>query len=107
MDHNDTTRESLLSALVAEHGREYGFAAALGVLLLLNITGVFRTILGLDTAILVTVLAGYKTFYNTISGLLERTISADLALCIAAGGAPSAGEEGAAGGGAVIALGGG
>src|ERR1035437_4367678 len=96
MEHNETPRESLLAALFAEHGREYGFAAALGVLLLLNVTGVFRGILGLDTAILVTVLAGYKTFYNTISGLLEKTISADLALCIAAVAALSVGEYAAA-----------
>jgi Cu+-exporting ATPase len=96
MERNDTTRESLLSTLFAEHGREYGFAAALGVLLLLNVTGVFRFILGLDTAILVTVLAGYKTFYNTISGLLEKTISADLALCIAVIAALSVGEYAAA-----------
>ena len=66
------------------------------MLLLLNVTGVFRTIVGLDTAIVVTVLAGYKTFYNTISGLLERTISADLALCIAAIAALSVGEYAAA-----------
>jgi Cu+-exporting ATPase len=83
MEHNETPRESLLAELFAENGREYGFAAALGALLLLNVTGVFRGIWGLDTAIVVTVFAGYKTFYNTISGLLEKTISADLALCIA------------------------
>ena len=96
MERNDTPRESLLAELFAENGREYGFAAALGVLLLLNVTGVFRNILGLDTAILVTVLAGYKTFYNTITGLLEKTISADLALCIAAIAALSVGEYAAA-----------
>jgi HflK protein len=96
MERNDTTRESLLGALFAEHRREYGFAAALGVVLLLNVTGAFRGILGLDTAILVTVLAGYKTFYNTISGLLEKKISADLALCIAVIAALSVGEYAAA-----------
>jgi hypothetical protein len=56
MEHTDTARESLLAELFAENWREYGFAAALGVLLLLNVTGVFRTILELNTAILVTVL---------------------------------------------------
>jgi Cu+-exporting ATPase len=96
MEDNNTHRESLLAELLSANGREYGFAAALGVVLLLNITGMFRTILGLDTAILVTVLAGYKTFYNTISGLLERIISADLALCIAAVAALSVGEYAAA-----------
>ena len=62
------------------------------MLLLLNVTGVFRSIVGLDTAILVTLLAGYKTFYNSISALLEKTISADLALCIAVIAALSVGE---------------
>jgi HflK protein len=52
-------------------------------LLLLNWSGVFKTILGIDTAILVTLLAGYKTFHNSISALLEKRISADIALCIA------------------------
>ncbi len=61
----------------------YGFAAVLGVLLLLNFLGVFTTFFGIDTAILIALLAGYKTFYNSLSALLERRISADVALCIA------------------------
>ena len=96
MEHTDTPRESVLADLIAQNGSEYGFAAVLGLLLLLNVTGVFRGILGMDTAILVTVLAGYKTFYNTISGLLEKTFSADLALCIAVIAALSVGEYAAA-----------
>src|SRR5690349_14057460 len=67
----------------AELLSEYGFAAAVGLILLLNVTGGFKTILGLDTAIIITLLAGYKTFYNSISALLNKTISADLALCVA------------------------
>src|ERR1035441_547168 len=55
-----------------ERIRYYTFAAFVGVLLLANWLGVFRTIFGLDTAIVVTLLAGYKTFYNSISALLER-----------------------------------
>ena len=61
----------------------YGFAAALGALLLLYFLGVFTTFFGIDTAILIALLAGYKTFYNSLSALLEKRISADLALCIA------------------------
>ncbi len=61
----------------------YAFAAVLGVLLLLNFLGVFKTFFGIDTAILIALLAGYKTFYNSLSALLEKRISADLALCIA------------------------
>jgi len=77
---------------VSWFAREYGFAALVGALLLLNVTGVFKTVFGFDTAILVTLLAGYKTFYNSISALLEKTISADVALCIAVIAALSVGE---------------
>jgi Cu+-exporting ATPase len=66
-----------------ERIRYYGFAACVGLLLLLNWLGIFRTIFGLDTAILITLLAGYKTFYNSITAIMERRISADIALCIA------------------------
>ena len=66
-----------------EQIRYFGFAGFVGVLLLLNVTGLFRTVFGLDTAAIVTVLAGYRIFYNSISALLEGNISADLAICIA------------------------
>src|SRR5579859_4004504 len=66
-----------------ERIRYYTFAAFVGVLLLLNVTGIWKTIFGIDTAVFVTLLAGYKTFYNSISALLEKRISADIALCVA------------------------
>jgi cation transport ATPase len=75
-----------------ERIRYYTFAAFVGVLLLLNWLGIFRTIFGLDTAIVITLLAGYKTFYNSIEALLERRISADIALCIAVIAALSVGQ---------------
>jgi Cu+-exporting ATPase len=75
-----------------ERIRYYGFAAFVGILLALNLTGVFKTFLGIDTAVFITLLAGYKTFYNSISALLEKEISADLALCIAVIAALSVGE---------------
>jgi len=75
-----------------ERIRYYGFAAFVGVLLALNLTNVFKTFMGIDTAVFVTLLAGYKTFYNSISALLEKEISADLALCIAVIAALSVGE---------------
>src|SRR5271165_1561478 len=75
--------DSQSSSFLAEFGTEYGYAAIIGVLLVLNVTGVFKYIFGLDTAILLTLMAGYKTFYNSISALLAKTISADLALCVA------------------------
>jgi len=61
----------------------YGFAAFVGALLLLNVLGVFKTFFGIDTAILIALLAGYKTFYNSLSALLEKRVSADVALCLA------------------------
>jgi Cu+-exporting ATPase len=75
-----------------ERIRYFGLAAVVGVLLLLNLTGIFKTIFGIDTAAILTVVAGYRTFYNAIHGLLERTISADLAICIAVVAALSVGE---------------
>ncbi len=70
----------------------FGFTLAVGVLLLLNFLGVFRTIAGIDTALFLTLIAGYKTFYKAISDLLERKISADLAIVIAAVAATLVGE---------------
>src|SRR5712691_482219 len=75
-----------------ERIRYYGFAAFVGVLLLLNWLGIFKTFLGIDTAVIITLLAGYKTFYNSISSLLEKKISADLAICVAVVAALSVGE---------------
>src|SRR6202140_5642112 len=75
----NTIGDSQISPLLSE----YGFAAFVGLLLLLNLTGTFKTIFGLDTAIFITLLAGYKTFYNSVAALLEKKISADLALCVA------------------------
>jgi HflK protein len=70
----------------------YSYAAFVGVLLLLNWVGIFKTLFGIDTAIFVTLLAGYKTFYNSISSILEKRISADIALCVAVIAALAVGE---------------
>jgi Cu+-exporting ATPase len=75
-----------------ERIRYYAFAGFVGVLLALNLTGVFKTVYGIDTAILITLLAGYKTFHNSISALLEKRISADIALCVAVIAALAVGE---------------
>ncbi len=72
--------------------RYFGFAGLVGILLLLNLAGVFKTVFGIDTAAILTVLAGYRIFYNAISALLEKKISADLAICIAVIAALLAGE---------------
>ncbi|MCC6585749.1 MAG: FtsH protease activity modulator HflK [Bryobacterales bacterium] len=75
-----------------ERIRYFGFAGTVGFLLLLNLTGVFRTVFGIDTAAILTLVAGYRTFNNAIRGLLDRTISADLAISIAVVAALSIGE---------------
>lgn len=72
------------------------FTALIGILLLLNWLGIFRTFYGIDTAILITLVGGYKIIYNAISSLLERKFSADIALVIAAGAALYVGEYRAA-----------
>ena len=61
--------------------------ATVGALLLLNWFGLFRTIYGWDTAIFLAVIGGYRIFYEALSGVLKREISADLAVAIAALGA--------------------
>ena len=76
-----------------ERVRYYAFAALVGALLLLNWLGIFKTLFGLDTAIIITLLAGYKTFHNSVSALLEKRISADIALCIAVIAALSVGQN--------------
>jgi len=62
---------------------QFGFAAFVGLLLLLNVVGIFKTVLGIDTAAVLTLAAGYRIFHNAISSLLEKKVSADLAICIA------------------------
>jgi len=39
------------------------------------VTGVWKTVFGIDTAAIITLLAGYKTFHNSISSLLEKQFS--------------------------------
>src|SRR6202453_4994500 len=70
----------------------YSYAATVGVLLLLNWLGAWKTLFGIDTAVFITLLAGYKTFYNSISALFEKRISADIALCVAVIAALAAGQ---------------
>src|ERR1700686_666933 len=63
-----------------ERLRYFGFAGIVGVLLLLNLFGVFTTIFGIDTAAILTVLAGYRIFRNAIAALVEGDISNELAI---------------------------
>src|SRR2546430_1395174 len=75
-----------------ERIRYYSFAAFVGPRLPLRVTGVWKSISGIDPAVIITLLAGYKTFHNSIPALLEKRISADIALCVAVIAALSVGE---------------
>ncbi len=68
------------------------FTAAVGVLLLLNWLGIVKTFAGIDTAILLTLIGGYKIYYNSISALFERRIIAEIAIFIAIAAALAIGE---------------
>jgi Cu+-exporting ATPase len=76
----------------ADRIRTFAFAGIVGFLLILNFTGTFRTIFGIDTAAILTLAAGYRVFYHAISSLFARQISADLAIVIAVIAAMSVGE---------------
>jgi len=68
------------------------FTAAVGVALLLNVTGVVTTVFGVNTALVLAVVAGYKIVYQAILDLLDRRLSADLAIVVAAVAAVAVGE---------------
>ena len=72
--------------------RQFGFAGAVGLGLALNYLGWFKSIAGLDTAALLALAAGYRTFYNSVAALLERRLSADLAVSLAVAAALLIGE---------------
>jgi len=74
-----------------EHERltwhEVAFIVLIGAGILLNALGIFKTLPGtnLDTAVLLTVIGGWRIFYESFSELLlHRRIGADLAVSIAA-----------------------
>jgi cation transport ATPase len=66
--------------------------AGVGALLLLNVLGIVTTVFGVNTALLLAVVAGYKIVYQAILDLLDRRFSADLAIVVAAAAAVAVGE---------------
>lgn len=88
LHHTPETSETSGQALL----KQFGFAAAVGAGLLLNFLGVFKSVAGVDTAAVLALIAGYRTFYNSVSALLERKLSADLAISIAVVAALGIGE---------------
>ena len=75
-----------------ERIRTFAFAGVVGVLLLLNFTGIWKTVFGIDTAAILALLAGYRTIAHAITRLLAGEITADLAIVIAVLAAMAAGE---------------
>lgn len=79
------------------HGllQRIGFIAlcgAVGVLLLLYLTGVVRTVAGIDLALILTLVAGYPLIRHAILDLLQGHFSSHLTIAIAAGAAVWIGE---------------
>jgi Cu+-exporting ATPase len=68
------------------------FTVAVGVMLLLNWLGLYTTIFGINTALLLALIGGYKIFYKAITGLFEKRVTADLAIVVAIGAALAIGE---------------
>lgn len=75
-----------------ERLRTFAFAAVVGILLLLNFTGVWKTVFSIDTAAILALVAGYRTIAHAIGRLLAGEITADLAIVIAVLAAMSVGE---------------
>src|SRR5438105_1276954 len=71
---------------------DVAFILFVGAMLLLNVLGLFRDIFGIDTAIILTVVGGYRIFWDSISRLLRGKIGGDLAVTIAAFAALAIGE---------------
>src|SRR5262249_14671643 len=61
-------------------------------MLLLNVTGLFTQIFGLDTALVVTFVGGYGIFWDSLSRLLRGKLGGDLAVTIAAFAAVAIGQ---------------
>ena len=83
------------------HGHSHGLlqrigyialCGAVGVLLLLYLTGALRTVAGIDLALILTLVAGYPLIRHAILDLLQGHFSSHLTIAIAAGAAvwPSA-----------------
>ncbi len=83
------------------HGHSHGLlqrigyialCGAVGVLLLLYLTGALRTVAGIDLALILTLVAGYPLIRHAILDLLQGHFSSHLTIAIAAGAAVWIGE---------------
>jgi len=65
-------------------GSEITLIVFTAVLLLLNVTGLFTQIFGLDTALIVTLVGGYGLIWDSLAKLARGRLGGDLAVTIAA-----------------------
>ncbi len=70
--------------LTDPHKRHLLLTAFTGAALLAYVGGVLRSIAGIDVALLTALLGGWPIYYAAVSGLLAGSISADLAVALAA-----------------------
>ena len=68
------------------------FLIVFGVFLLLNFLGIFGTVFGIDTALLLTIVGGYRIFSHAVGGLMKGKISLDFIVFVAAISALALGE---------------
>jgi HflK protein len=68
------------------------FTATVGVLLLLNWLGVFTELWGVNTGVWLALIGGWRIFYNSVSALLDKRITAEMAIAVAVIAALAIGE---------------
>ncbi|HKC85041.1 MAG TPA: heavy metal translocating P-type ATPase, partial [Blastocatellia bacterium] len=68
------------------------FTATVGVLLLLNWLGVFTELWGVNTGVWLALVGGWRIFYNSVSALLGKRITAEMAIAAAVIAALAIGE---------------
>jgi Cu+-exporting ATPase len=87
------TKRKLALALHDEGKRHLAFTAVIGVALLLRWLNIIQSVFGVDFALIVAIIGGYKFFYGTIYELIfERKIAVDALVAVAAGAALYASE---------------
>src|SRR5262245_7290679 len=68
------------------------FTSAVGVLLLLNWLAVFTELWGVNTGVWLALIGGWRIFYNSVSALFEKRVTAEMAIAVAVIAALAVGE---------------
>ena len=74
----------MIEFLRDEHRRHLALTALVAIGLALYLTGVLKSVLGFDLALLLTLIGGFPIYFQAITGLFTLNISADLAVGLAA-----------------------